>query len=192
MMYEPEDDSLMLSDVLKCFFEKNKSEKFDLCIDMGCGTGIQGFVMEPFCSNVLFVDINQESVDYVSNLVKGKFDDKCLVVKSDLFESVPDKFKGQVDVIVFNPPYLPREEHEVDDVELTGGVSGVDVTSKFIVESKSFLKKSGRLFFVVSSLSDVSFLNSLLKREGFSFDVVKSDHFFFEDIMVYEAWLDDK
>jgi release factor glutamine methyltransferase len=148
--------------------------------------------MEPFCKKVLFVDINSESVDCVSNLIKDKCEDKCFVVESDLFSGVPAKFKGGDDVIVFNPPYLPREKSEVDDVELTSGVSGIDVTSKFICSSKPFLKKNGRLFFVVSSLSDVSSLNSLLKREGFSFDVAKSDHFFFEDIMIYEAWLDER
>ncbi len=186
-MYEPQEDSLMLSEALRAYLV-NKT--FDLGFDVGCGTGIQGFVMEPFCEKVVFVDINRESVDYVSNLIKGK--DKFFVFESDLFMSVPSKFKGSADVIVFNPPYLPRESDEDDDVELTGGVSGIDVTTRFIVESKSFLKKDGRLFFVVSSLSDISSLNLLMKREGFSFNIVKSEHFFFEDIMIYEAWLDDR
>ena len=183
-MYEPQEDSLMLKEVVEKFLFSNPKK---VCVDMGAGSGIQGFAMEKFCERVIFSDVNLDVINYLRGKVKGK--NNFLVVESDLFDNLND-FVGGCDLIVFNPPYLPRESEEVDDLELTSGVSGIDITCKFVIQSKKFLSREGRLFFVVSSLSDIDSLNETLKSEGFKFEIAKSDHFFFEDIMIYEAWLD--
>jgi HemK-related putative methylase len=182
-MYEPQEDSLMLNRVLKNFLS---DKKLDLCIDMGCGSGIQGLLMSSFSKKVLFVDINFDAISYVSDLVKHK--KNCFVIKSDLFSNVSSKFKGMVDLIAFNPPYLPRESLEVDDLELTSGIEGVDLTLRFLCDCVSFLKPSGRLFFVASSLANISLIESKLVELNFKFDICAKEHIFFEDIIIFEAW----
>lgn len=182
-MYEPQEDSLMLSSVLKNFLS---GKKLDLCIDMGCGSGIQGLLMSSFSKMVLFVDVNLDAVSYVSDLIKGK--KNCLVVESNLFSNVDSNFKGRADLIAFNPPYLPRESDESDDLELTSGESGVDLTLKFLEDCVFFLKPSGKVFFVASSLSNIDLLESKLSELKFKFRVCAREHIFFEDIFVYEAW----
>ena len=181
-MYEPQEDSFLLRDVVVDFLSENPVSHG---LDMGTGSGILGLAMKPFCDLVVCVDVNQDVVSFVSDLVKDK--PGFLVVESDLFSNL-GSFKKKFDVIVFNPPYLPREEFEVDDLELTSGESGLDITFRFVSDSRAFLKKSGKLFFVVSSLVDVNSLNDFLFGNGFGFRVVKKESFFFEEIMVYEAW----
>jgi HemK-related putative methylase len=188
-MYEPQEDSLMLKDAIETFLKKNKQ---DTCIDMGTGTGFQGEIMSHYCTRVICTDINPEAISFVKDTLKKENKDKFEVIQSDLFENINSSLKGKVGLIAFNPPYLPREEDEEEDDELTSGTSGMDVTLRFIKESKPFLKKRGRLFFVVSSHSDVKLVNSILEKEGFRFEVIKKEHFFFEDIMIYEAWMDDR
>ena len=177
-MYEPQEDSLMLSEALKEFLKNQKCKK---CLDMGTGTGVQGLVMKDYCEEVVCADINPDAVAHVSSLKEPLFK----VVETDLFNNV----EGVFDLIAFNPPYLPREEDEEDDKDLTGGTTGLSVVSRFVKESKDYLSKGGKLFFVVSSLSDVASLNELLREEGFEFKVVKREKFFFEELMIYEAHL---
>lgn len=181
-MYESEEDSFLLRD---CVVDFLSDKSLNSCLDMGCGSGIQGLAMVDFSKSVVCVDINPDSVSYVKSLVKNN--DKFSVFVSDLFSSISKDFL--FDLIVFNPPYLPKEVDEVDDLELTSGVSGLETTLRFLKDSKSFLARDGRVFFVASSLSSPSFLNSFLEKEGYSFRVVKKKHFFFEDILIYEAWL---
>lgn len=182
-MYEPQEDSIMLTDALKEYLSKNKA---NICLDMGTGTGIQGLTMSAYCKKVICCDINKDSVTYVYDLVKS--DSKFKVIESDLFSNLQN-YNEKFDVIAFNPPYLPREKEEKEDIELTSGESGLNVIIRFIFESKKYLNEKGKLFFVVSSLTDVNFLNKHLEKQGFKFKVVKSSHFFFEELMVYEAWL---
>lgn len=181
-MYEPEEDSFLLRD---CVLDFLSGKSLNSCLDMGCGSGIQGFAMADFSDRVVFVDINSDSVNYVKSLIKD--DGKFSVFVSDLFSNIPSG--SLFDLVVFNPPYLPRESGEVDDLDLTSGVSGLDTTLRFLKDCKHFLALNGRVFFVASSLSNLSLLDSFLEKEGYFFRVVKKKHLFFEDIIIYEAWL---
>ena len=70
---------------------------------------------------------------------------------SDVFESLPDK---KFDLIVSNPPYIPREEiktlqPEVREFEpltaLTDGGDGISIIKKIIADAPKFLKSDGFL-----------------------------------------------
>jgi len=188
-MYEPEEDSIMLKERILFYLEKkHKKKKAELGIDLGTGSGIQGLTMEPYCEKIICSDINPESIKVVKEIVKNN--SKYKLIESDLYEKYEKKYQGKADIIVFNPPYLPREKEEKDDVELTSGEEGIDITTKFIKESKKYLKKTGKLFFVVSSLANTNSINNVLKSEGYKHKIVKKKHFFFEDIMIYEAGLE--
>ena len=186
-MYEPQEDSFMLMKAVEDYLKK---KNLKICADIGTGTGIQGIAMAPYCQEVICSDINIDAVNFVQEKVSNK--DNITVLESDLFKSYDEKYKGKLDLIAFNPPYLPKESDEADDIELTGGESGLEVTEQFIIGSREFLSDIGKLFFVVSSLSDVEYLNKLLEREGFSFKIVDKKHFFFEDILIYEAQLNER
>ena len=182
-MYEPQEDSIMLSEALKEHLQKKRAKT---CLDMGTGTGVQGLAMSNFCDKVICTDINKEAVTYAYNLFKK--DSKYKVIESDLFKNL-ESFQKKFDVIAFNPPYLPKENFEDEDLELTSGTEGMDTTIRFVTEGKKYLNKNGRLFFVVSSLSNTELLHKVLKQQGYKHKVVKQKHFFFEDVMIYEAWL---
>lgn len=182
-MYEPQEDSLMLKNAIQEHLKRNPAE---LCIDMGTGTGIQGLAMENFCKKIICADFNQEAVEFVSSIV-GKKDD-FLVLHSNLFSNLQE-FKGKADLISFNPPYLPKEESEIDDMDLTSGTTGIDITLRFLKDSKEFLSEKGKIFFVASSLSNIVEMEAFLSKQGFLFRKVKKERFFFEEILIYEAWL---
>jgi len=147
--------------------------------------------MIPRCKKVLFIDINPEAINYVSHSLNKEQKQKAEFIESDLFKNVNPELKGRIGLIAFNPPYLPREQDEEEDEELTSGTKGINTTLRFIKESKPFLNKKGKLLFVVSSHSDVESINEELKKQNYKYKIIKKAHFFFEDIMIYEAYLDE-
>jgi len=149
LIYTPEEDSYLLSEVLEkelpVLLSKNKKLKF---LEVGIGSGIQLQTAEKSGvdkKNIFGVDVNTDAIKHCQDLGY-----KC--VKSDLFEYVLEKF----DVIVFNPPYLPEDiekEDEESKLITTGGVSGSEIPNRFLREAKSRLKEGGVIYLLVSSLT---------------------------------------
>ena len=171
MIYEPDDDSFLLVKQIK------KLAKGKKVLDMGTGFGILAeTALKSGAIDVLAVDINNEVVNYVkSKGIKAKL--------SDLFSSVDEKF----DLIVFNPPYLPEDELEDEETRriTTGGKNGYEILEKFIVDSKNYLNKNGKILIVFSSLTDKNKIDEVLKGNKYKFECLEKKKLFFEKLYVY-------
>ncbi|MBM3200144.1 methyltransferase [Candidatus Woesearchaeota archaeon] len=167
MIYEPAEDSLLLQKHVKKY-AKGK------VLDLGSGSGIQALTALKKTKDVLAVDINPKAVDTLRE--KGL---KAEV--SDLFSNVKEKF----DLIIFNPPYLPRDDEEPEDsaVITTGGKEGYEVIERFLQHAKKFLTSEGRILLVCSSLTgDVE---KLFKKYSYRFKKLEEEKIFFERLFVY-------
>jgi len=62
------------------------------------------------------------------------------VVQASLASPLSKRCKGQIDILIFNPPYVPTDEAERNDYQLignigsawAGGAIGMDVTNKLL------------------------------------------------------------
>ena len=144
---------------------------------MGTGFGILAeTALKSGAMDILAVDINKEVVSYVrSKGIKAKL--------SDLFSSVDEKF----DLIVFNPPYLPEDELEDEETRriTTGGKNGYEILEKFIIDSKDYLNKNGKILIVFSSLTDKNKIDEVLKENKYKFECLEKKKLFFEELYVY-------
>lgn len=189
-MYEPQEDSYLLKESIKEFIKKNKIK---IALDMGTGTGIQGFSIIDDVDILIMTDINKETTYSLREKIKklesrkNRTNNEIRIYYGDLFEKIPEEYKEKIDLIVFNPPYLPREKDEEDDPELTSGESGTETTKRFLTDAKKFLSTSGTIFFVASSLADIPKLEDHMKNEKYEFEIDRKKHISFEDIMVYRA-----
>lgn len=176
-IYEPSEDSFLLGEVL----EKNlpkiiKKNKEANLLEIGIGSG---FLLEKALNlgikkeNILGVDINSEAVLFCKN--KGF---KC--IKSNLFSKLKKNLK--FDIIIFNPPYLPEDilEPKESKIITTGGKNGGELINIFLSEASNYLKNSGKIFLLISSLSKKINWNKLKKRK------LAEKNLFFEKIFVYE------
>jgi len=179
LIYSPEEDSYLLSEVLKkelpILLSKNKKLKF---LEVGVGSGIQLKTAEKAGikkENIFGVDVNEDAVDHCRDLGF-----KC--IKSNLFEYVKEKF----DVIIFNPPYLPEDDNPEDEESkliTTGGVQGSEIPNKFLQEAKSKLKEGGIIYLLTSSLTQgMDYLD--YKKE-----LVGEKKIFFEKLDVWKLTL---
>ncbi|MBS3160445.1 DUF2431 domain-containing protein [Candidatus Woesearchaeota archaeon] len=168
-MYERSEDSELLAKYVE-EYAKGK------VLDIGTGSGIQAEAALRFTKNVLAVDVDEESVNYVKKKgIKAKI--------SDLFSNVAGKF----DLIIFNPPYLPDEKLEDEKSKriTTGGKHGYEILEKFFSQANEHLNKNGKILIVFSSLTNKNKVNKLIKKNDFKFQLLESKKLFFEELYCY-------
>jgi release factor glutamine methyltransferase len=96
------------------------------------------------------------------------------------------------DVIIFNPPYLPIDTHDIINKEdwiniaTNGGNDGFNLIIKFILKLKNHLKKNGNAYFTFSSLSNKKNLNKFLKKKGLKYKTISNRKYDDETIYVYK------
>ena len=182
-LYEPREDSFLLERNVEKF-------AFGKVLDMGTGTGIQAIAAakNKKVSSVIAADINKEAVLYVLGICVSK-GMPITVTQSDLFENIEEKF----DTIIFNPPYLPNEceedsesSYNPKDKALDGGKQGYELTEKFLIQAKAHLTKGGQILLLFSSLTNKDIVDTILKREGYSFEQIDSMKLDFEELYVYK------
>ena len=175
MIYQPAEDSYLLSKVLKeqlpVILKKNSDLTF---LEIGAGSGIQlqttlnaGVKKE----NIFACDLNNEAVEHCRKLGFN-----C--IKSNLFE----KIKGKFDVMVFNPPYLPEDKSEPisSKISTTGGKNGGEIINKFLSIAKVHLNNQGKIFLLISSLTKGIDLSGYKKK------LLGKRKLFFEELYCWE------
>ncbi|NLY20003.1 MAG: peptide chain release factor N(5)-glutamine methyltransferase [Tissierellia bacterium] len=135
---------------------ENKSEiDFDI-LEIGVGSGIISLTLgnEFKDSKVTGVDISDYALKLANKNKENLKIDNVRFIKSNLYENVVDKY----DIIVSNPPYIPSDDIDGLQVEvavhepriaLDGGNDGLDFYREIIVNSTSYLKKKGKLYFEI-------------------------------------------
>jgi len=161
LVYEPAEDSYLLESVIKRYC-KNKA-----VLDMCTGTGILAkSALDNGAKSVTAVDINKSALDSIKET-------KIKKIRSSLFQKV----KGKFDLIICNPPYLPKDQNEDKESELatTGGDN-----------VKKHMEKEGVILLLVSSLTPMDKINKKLEKERLVSKVIASITMFFEKLEVLE------
>ena len=77
---------------------------------------------------------------------------------SDLAEGVGDRLDGKVDVLLFNPPYLPTGADELGHADVraawAGGHDGMEVTERFLPVMGRLLSDRGCCYLVLVQEND--------------------------------------
>ena len=174
-VYPPCDDSILLIRSLEIV------PGMDV-LEVGCGSGVVSIHAALEGARVTSVDINPKAVA-LTRANAERMGAELDVRESDLFSNV----EGRFDLILFNLPYLPVEEGEMDspiEKAWAGGPDGMGPFPELVRQCPDHLKKGGKLVVVVSSLMDQEALGRVL--EGHSVRVLGKDSYFFEELRVLE------
>ncbi len=129
-------------------------------LDIGTGSGAITVSLAKYLKNpkVKSFDISEIALEIgKKNAINNNVDDKIDFIKSDLFSAIKD-MDIQFDVIVSNPPYIPKKDIEtlhtqVKDYEpynaLEGGEDGLDFYRDITKQSIDYLKQNGVLAYEV-------------------------------------------
>ncbi len=169
-VYPPSDDTFLMMESIS---PKGK------CLEIGSGTGLTSVYMAKLGHEVVACDINRKAVD--CTLRNAKINNVEIEAKwSNLFSEI----KGEFDTIVFNPPYLPTEDHVQGSEQWDGGLDGFDTSWKFLSEADCHLNPDGKIFLILSSLTDLE--SFIRKWPVYDFRIMGKNEFFFEKIYCFE------
>ncbi|BCF81170.1 methylase [Prescottella equi] len=142
-------------------------------VDMCCGSGAVGAVLQ---STLDAVDLYAVDVEPAAvRCARRNITPPERVLEGDLFEPLPTKLLGRVDVVVANAPYVPTESirlmppearlHE-PLVSLDGGTDGLDLQRRIIADAAPWLRPGGCLL-VETSTEQVEMTVETFTRGGF-------------------------
>ena len=159
-------------------------------LDVGTGCGILGILAAQKAKSVLAVDINPFAVrcakqNALLNHVRGKMG----FMQTDLLSALAED--ALFDLILFNAPYLPSEEHEVETWigrAWAGGATGREVVDRFIPQAAKHLKPSGRVLMLQSTLTNTELTIQKFQECNLKASVKAERKLpFFETILLIEA-----
>ena len=181
-VYVPAEDSYLLADNLEI-------KKGQIVLEIGTGSGIVAMYASRLTDDITVTDINFDACELARKNFTENGIENIEILWGNLFEVVENK---KFDVILFNTPYLPTEDDEVLENTINyafdGGLNGRKVIDLFLNEVGNHLNDGGIVQMIQSSLSGNDETLARLDELGFIAEIAASEHFFFEDITLINAY----
>ncbi len=182
LVYIPSDDTFLLAENLE--IKEGQS-----VLEIGTGSGLVSMYASLLTDDVTATDINFNALELAEKNFKLNNINTIKLEFGDLFEPVKDR---KFDVILFNTPYLPTDSDDIinDDLNYAfdGGLDGRKVIDRFIKEAPNHLNDKGIIQMIQSSLSDNDRTLDMFDRNGFVAEIAESEKFFFEEIVLINAY----
>ncbi|MBQ8733905.1 MAG: peptide chain release factor N(5)-glutamine methyltransferase [Anaerotignum sp.] len=170
--------------LVETILEKQQSEPIKSILDIGTGSGCIPVSLGHYgkFEKIMAVDISPKALGYAT---KNAAENRVSIdfYESDLFTNIPSEWKGRLDAIVSNPPYIPKKDiaelmTEVKDFEpmnaLDGGEDGLDFYRAIVEQGREWLKDGGWLFFEIG-YDQGKDLRNLLKEFGYTEVEIRQD-----------------
>eukprot|EP01103_Thecamoeba_quadrilineata_P005540 TRINITY_DN1531_c0_g1_i2.p1 TRINITY_DN1531_c0_g1~~TRINITY_DN1531_c0_g1_i2.p1 ORF type:complete len:168 (-),score=31.84 TRINITY_DN1531_c0_g1_i2:59-562(-) len=138
-VYLPSDDTFLMLDALQDDREDLLNLSPSICLEIGSGSGCLTAFLSNLLNNIhtafyLAVDINPRAASVSQRTFKLNGLKLVDVINTDLLAGLEQRLEGKVDVLLFNPPYVPTESHEIQgtgiEVAWAGGQFGREVTDR--------------------------------------------------------------
>ncbi|MEN3035649.1 MAG: HemK2/MTQ2 family protein methyltransferase [Candidatus Methanosuratincola sp.] len=171
-VYPPSEDTFLLMDAVS---GERAARGLELC----SGTGAVGLSIASRVVEMVAVDLNPAAA--MNTLLNYRENGmRVHAVIGDLFSPL----RGEFDLILINPPYLPDGDGDPADLAWSGGASGRLIIDRFISEVGDFLSPGGRAYMLQSSLNGINESIERAESEGLDAHVVGRRDFEFESIVV--------
>ncbi|MFX0039890.1 MAG: methyltransferase [Promethearchaeota archaeon] len=202
-VYTPSDDTYLLLDYFKSHIDSTTLDGINLSeikniLDLGTGTGIIAIFFQiikleisNFNPRIYASDILKEAIRCAAiNQNANGIGHEIKFLHSNLFNAFPNKLKHSFNIIVFNPPYLPSSqfikegEKKAIDYSWDGGIKGYEIIIAFLSSAVSFLnlEREHYIYCITSSRTNLKVLKRKITQLGYSNEIVKEKHIFFEDL----------
>ncbi len=185
MVFNPKE--YISSEIFTDFIDSLTDLSGKYVLDMGCGSGTVSVFAASKGADCFAVDINPMGVKAaVQNALRNGFSANVHGIESNLFQKMDAAKK--FDRMFFNPPYFKGIAKNNFELAFKGG-ENYEVIRSFIKDSKSFLKESGLVYFIVSSDMDIKLLEQMFREQGFEFNIERKIEKLFETFYITKSFL---
>lgn len=178
-VYEPAEDSFLMLDALESEIVYIKNVKPTICLEIGSGSGI----VLTGLAKCLGSGCTYISVDINSHAAKATRQTGCQnsvsleVVNCDLVWPLLPRILNNVDVLVFNPPYVPTDETEIDAespiaLSWAGGLRGRQVMDRLFPLIPQIMSANGLFYLLIVKENDEADIFHVMLSHGWRGSVV--------------------
>ena len=195
-IYEPDADSFLLLDALELKHKEIIEQNPLIVFEFGSGSGLAtSFIAKHFCASPsLFfaIDINPHACRSTQRtFAKNHLNQKhsLNVVQCNLADPLIDRLSSQVDLILFNPPYVPTETSDVEEVidrTYAGGKDGIEVIEVAIGQASRLLSAQGVFYMIALEENNFDRLAQLADRVGMTSEIVLKRRTLIERLFVVQ------
>ncbi|CAI5758676.1 unnamed protein product [Candida verbasci] len=185
-VYEPSEDSFLLLD---CFeqeqgtLQSKLKGKLPIITEIGTGSGIvTTFILQNILQNGVYMttDINPHACNQVLQTLKANGqNNKVDSLQMDLTGAIRSNL---IDILIFNPPYVPAEEvpdipDSNDDptwldVALLGGEDGMKITWKVLRNLDKILSSDGIAYILFCARNKPESIQEYMQSSGWKVDII--------------------
>lgn len=155
-----------------------------VAVDLGTGAGPIALAIADECptARVIATDVSEEALAW-ARLNRDELGLEVDLIQCDLFERLPNRLRGAVDVVVANPPYVSENERDalpaevVDhepEVALFAARDGLEIFERIAVGARGWLRPGGSLLSEIGDRQG-STVARLLEFLGYSDVVIRPD-----------------
>ncbi|CAA7258739.1 unnamed protein product [Cyclocybe aegerita] len=179
-VYEPAEDTFLLLDALEEDAKNLRDINACVCLEVGIRLCLELYWKNSWPFLYLCTDINPHACK--CTVLTGKQNHIDLnVVNGSLVAPFGTRLANNVDVLLFNPPYVPTSEEEVSDAQLSrelggswaGGSDGMRITNVLLGRVEGLLSPEGRFYLVALKQNNVpQIVDTMRQKYGFLGEVV--------------------
>ncbi|KAH7883878.1 S-adenosyl-L-methionine-dependent methyltransferase [Phlebopus sp. FC_14] len=182
-VYDPSEDTFLLLDGLGQDAEELRRQKPTICLEIGSGSGcvsaFLGSILGSTAALYLCTDINDRA-SRCSFATGNQNKIPLNPITCDLSRPLMTRLRHSVDILIFNPPYVPTEHEEAilaqrnADIagSWAGGNDGMEVTSRLLEDVGVLLSKNGRFYLVALPENNIPDICQRMHHSGFQSQIV--------------------
>ena len=188
MVYEPSEDSFYLLDCFeeeKEYLETRFKTKVPFVTEIGTGSGIvTTFILQNILPDGIYLttDINPNACKSVLQTVRYNCPSRAHLVDSSQMDLTTAIRPNTVDMLVFNPPYVPatevpdipitNEDVKWLDLALLGGEDGMMITWKVLNNLEEILTGDGVAYILFCARNKPDSVADKMRQRGWKVDVI--------------------
>ncbi|KII93707.1 hypothetical protein PLICRDRAFT_402164 [Plicaturopsis crispa FD-325 SS-3] len=183
-VYEPAEDTFLLLDALEQDADELKALHPLICLEIGSGSGcvscFAGSILGSRSTLFLCTDINSHA-SRCTTLTGIQNKVQLDAITASLDAPLASRLYHAVDLLLFNPPYVPTVDEEATDAQGTadlegswaGGTAGMQVTDLLLRNVEALLSDRGRFYLVAVTENDIPGIRrNMLETHGLRSDIV--------------------
>jgi release factor glutamine methyltransferase len=157
-VYEPSDDSFILTDALRADAKTWGTFKPAITVEVGCGSGFvicsAALLLQQLevANHCIALDVSKPAVQATRNTLVAHRVTGVDTLAADMFTTLLPRLHRGVDLLLFNPPYVVTPDEEVARGGIAaawaGGRDGRVVIDRLLAQLDDFLSPLGRMYMV--------------------------------------------